>query len=89
MSLFTETVNRVAELEKALADEKARNRNLEIALTAALRDKRRAQHGRYSPPPTSVHTELNSLSDDDVEQLFEQHEQERKQSKKWWQFFRK
>lgn len=74
MSLFTETVNRVSELEAELEVAHERIRNLEIALKAARRDKMRALEGRgYSAmsfPTANVRENLNALSAQDEEALF-------------------
>lgn len=72
MSLFNQTVARVAELERALAASEERCRNLEIALKAARTDKYRSTNWRSETPPNvsaSAH-DLNTLSDDDVEAMF-------------------
>lgn len=94
VSLFTETVNRVAALETELAAAHERIRNLEIALKAALADKRKAmyRHGRPFESLTErlQHHDLNTLSEDDVDELFQQHAEENAPPpKKWWQFFRR
>lgn len=83
MSLFNETVARAARAEKALDDCQQRCANLEIALKACM--KRKLSEGPYygrqdrpevERPGVKVsgrHNELNNLSSDDVDKLFERH----------------
>lgn len=92
MGLFNKTIGKVAELEAELAAAHERIRNLEIALKAALADKRKAmyRHGRPFESLTErlQRHDLNTLSESDVEQLFEHHAEENaKPKKKWWEFF--
>lgn len=92
VSLFNQTVRRVHELEEELKEAHERIRNLEIALKAARHDKRQAMYGRgqmIGYEARAAHNELNTLSQNDVEQLFQLHAAERAQpEKKWWQFWK-
>lgn len=80
MSLFTDTLRKLEEKETELAAAHERIRNLEIALNAALRDKRMAVVGRGpngwrgtgAPVATPKH-ELNTLSEADEQELFKMH----------------
>lgn len=89
MSLFTEAIQRADKLEEELKLARERIRNLEIALTAARRDK--VAHPVYRTPAQNFMirgpaSDLNSLSPDDVNEMFRHHKIERPK-KKWWQFF--
>lgn len=90
VSLFTEAIQRAAKLEEELKAAHERIRNLEIALTAARRDK--VTHPAYRTPAQSFairgpETDLNTLSEDDVRVLFREHKQEAATKPKWWQLF--
>lgn len=94
MSLFADTLRKLEEKETELAMAAERIRNLEIALKAARADKYKAQTGKGHPyigqEARFGHNDLNTLSESDVEQLFEQHKEEQasKPAKKWWEFFK-
>jgi hypothetical protein len=81
MSLFTETVNRVAELEAELAAEKERCRNLEIMFKAERTAKLRALGWPSEDAPNARaqrnYNPLNSVSAEDTEKQMAQIEAER------------
>src|SRR4051812_15659502 len=80
MSLFSETLRKLEEKDTELAVAHERIRNLEIALKAARQDKTRAMAGRgqlIGMEARAAHNDLNSLSESDVKQLFDQHREER------------
>lgn len=92
VSLFTEAVQRADRLEEELKAAHVRIRDLEIALTAARRDKLRAVGAsgyttRDATRGTPAH-DLNTLSEDDVTEMFRQHREEAAPKRKWWQFFK-
>lgn len=76
MSLFTEAVNRVAELEAALASEKERNRNLEIIIKTERTAKLRAQgwpRPKVETPEERAkknYNPFNTMKPEDVEAQF-------------------